>query len=151
MIFIYTVPSCSSCKKAEEWLRAHDLDYKEINLLTDDIKPEEIKKILSLTEEGTEEIISKRSKAYARLNINFDNVSVNHLIDIIEENRTLLRRPLILDDKRLQVGYNEDDIRKFLPRSYRKVKMAKESEEIKAIVLDREEREYLATHKPQEA
>ncbi|PXA61306.1 ArsC/Spx/MgsR family protein, partial [Staphylococcus pseudintermedius] len=27
-----------------------------------------------------------------------------------------LRRPIILDNKRLQVGYNEDEIRRFLPR-----------------------------------
>lgn len=131
MILIYTVPSCSSCKKAEEWLRAHDLDYKEVNLLTADIRPEEIMKILSLTDQGTEEIISKRSKAYARLDMNFDNVSVNTLINLIEENRTLLRRPLIVDDKRLQVGYNEDDIRKFLPRSFRRVKLKEDIDEIK--------------------
>ena len=31
----------------------------------------------------------------------------------------LLRRPIILDDKRLQVGYNEDEIRRFLPRKVR--------------------------------
>jgi regulatory protein spx len=116
MIIVYTVPSCSSCKKAEEWLRSHELEYKEINLLTDDIKKEDLLKILSLTDDGTEEIISKRSKAYARLDMNFENVSVSRLINIINENRTLLRRPLIFDDTRLQVGYNEDDIRKFLPR-----------------------------------
>ena len=136
MILIFTVPSCSSCKKAKEWLDAHHLDYKEVNLLTDDIDKDELLKILSLTDEGTEEIISKRSKAYARLDMNFDNVSVNSLIDIIEENRTLLRRPLIVDDKRLQVGYNEDDIRKFLPRNFRKVKLDKDIEEIAKEVLE---------------
>ncbi|MDR2976496.1 MAG: Spx/MgsR family RNA polymerase-binding regulatory protein [Streptococcaceae bacterium] len=130
MIIVYTVPSCSSCKKAEEWLRAHELEYKEINLLTDDIKREDLLKILSLTDDGTEEIISKRSKAYARLDMNFDNVSVNSLISLIYENRTLLRRPLIFDETRLQVGFNEDDIRKFLPRSFRKVKL---DEDIQAI------------------
>ncbi|MFE7152668.1 ArsC/Spx/MgsR family protein, partial [Heyndrickxia sporothermodurans] len=31
----------------------------------------------------------------------------------------MLRRPIILDEKRLQVGYNEDEIRKFLPRRIR--------------------------------
>ncbi|MFV0556812.1 MAG: transcriptional regulator Spx [Lactovum sp.] len=130
MIIIYTVPSCSSCKKAEEWLRAHELKYEEVNLLTDKITKEDILRILSLTEEGTEEIISKRSSAYTRLDMNFDNVTVDHLINIIEKNRTLLRRPLIMDEKRLQVGYNEDNIRKFLPRSFRKVKLNQDIEEI---------------------
>ena len=31
----------------------------------------------------------------------------------------MLRRPIILDEKRLQVGYNEDEIRRFLPRKVR--------------------------------
>lgn len=30
-----------------------------------------------------------------------------------------MRRPIILDEKRLQVGYNEDEIRRFLPRTVR--------------------------------
>lgn len=133
MIIVYTVPSCSSCKKAEEWLRAHELKYKEINLLTDEIKKEDLLKILSLTDDGTEEIISKRSKAYTHLDVNFDAVSINRLISLIDENRTLLRRPLIFDDTHLQVGYNEDDIRKFLPRNFRKVKL---DEDIQAIHED---------------
>lgn len=141
MISIYTVPSCSSCKKAEEWLRAHKLKYKKINMLTDDISPDEIKRILSLTEDGTEEIISRRSKAYQRLNIDFDAISISQLIGLIEENRTLLRRPLIFDEKRLQVGYNEDDIRKFLPRDFRRVQFEKDVREIHKIVEEREARE----------
>ena len=40
--------------------------------------------------------------------------------DRIEENPSLLRRPIILDNKRMQIGFNEDEIRAFLPRSYRK-------------------------------
>jgi regulatory protein spx len=132
MIKIYTVASCSSCKKAKEWLRKHDLDYEEINLLTDDLTDEELLKILSLTELGTEEIISKRSRAYGRLDINFEELPVSQLLTIIEEHRLLLRRPLIVDDKRLQIGYNEDDIRKFLPRSVRKIEARTASNNIRA-------------------
>lgn len=45
------------------------------------------------------------------------------MIQIIEENPTLLRRPLIVDHKRLQVGYNDDEIRKFLPRKKREIQI----------------------------
>ena len=51
-------------------------------------------------------------------------VSMNELIDLIEKNPSLLRRPIILDDRRMQVGYNEDEIRRFLPRSVRRLEMA---------------------------
>ena len=39
---------------------------------------------------------------------------------MIEQYPSLLRRPIIIDAKRMQIGFNEDEIRAFLPRSYRK-------------------------------
>ncbi|CAM3150893.1 Spx/MgsR family RNA polymerase-binding regulatory protein [Lactococcus hircilactis] len=131
MIKIYTVISCSSCKKAKEWMENHQLEYEEVNLLNDHMTREDFLKILSLTDDGTEEVISKRSRAYQRLNLDFESLSINELVRIFDENRTLLRRPLILDDCRLQVGYNEDDIRKFLPRDIRQVEMKAATENIK--------------------
>ena len=43
------------------------------------------------------------------------------MIDLIQENPRILKSPILIDDKRLQVGYKEDDIRAFLPRSIRNV------------------------------
>ena len=137
MIKVYTVMACSSCKKAEEWLTNHELEFEEINLITDKIDPEDFLNIFSLTENGTEEIISTRSRAYKRLSLDFGRLSLHELVNIIEENRTLLRRPLILDEKRLQVGYNEDDIRKFLPRSVRRVEMLEASHNIRQLDIER--------------
>ncbi|WP_374286218.1 transcriptional regulator Spx [Lactococcus sp.] len=137
MIKIYTVMSCSSCKKAKEWLESHQLEFEEVNLISDKITREDFLKILSLTENGTEEIISKRSRAYQRLDLDFDRLSINELVQIFGDNRTLLRRPLILDDRRLQVGYNEDDIRKFLPRQIRQVEMKTATENVKTFDEER--------------
>ncbi|MBM7696462.1 Spx/MgsR family transcriptional regulator [Salimicrobium jeotgali] len=72
-----------------------------------------------MTEDGTEEIISKRSKVFQEMDTDFDQLPMQELFDLIQENPGLLRRPIIIDDKRLQVGYNEDEIRRFLPRSVR--------------------------------
>ena len=76
--------------------------------------------ILSFTENGTEDIISTRSKVFQKLNIDVDELSISELIQLISENPTLLRRPIILDKKRMQIGFNEDEIRAFLSRDYRK-------------------------------
>lgn len=62
----------------------------------------------------------KFSKSY-----DLDDLPLQQLINLIEENPGLLRRPIIMDDKRLQVGYNEDEIRRFLPRKVRQLELAK--------------------------
>ena len=53
-------------------------------------------------------------------NIDVESISVTELLNLIEQYPSLLRRPIILDGKRMQIGFNEDEIRAFLPRDYRK-------------------------------
>lgn len=119
MIKLYISPSCTSCRKAKAWLKEAGLDFQERNIFSEPLTRNEIKEILSLTETGTEEIISTRSKVYEKLDCDLDDLSFNELVALIEENPGLLRRPIMTDGKRLQVGYNEEDIHQFIPREIR--------------------------------
>lgn len=119
MITLYTSPSCASCRKARNWLDIHNIPYVERNIIAEPLSVDEIKNILRVTEDGTEEIISQRSKTFKKLNIVLDELPLSQLLELIHQNPTLLRRPILIDEKKLQVGFNEDEIRRFLPRSIR--------------------------------
>lgn len=119
MITLFLSPSCTSCRKARAWLTDHEVEFQEHNIITSPLTPEELRAILSLTENGTEDIISTRSKVFQKLDIDVEELSISELISLIAENPSLLRRPIILDKKRMQIGFNEDEIRAFLPRHYR--------------------------------
>jgi len=119
MVTLYTSPSCTSCRKAKAWLEENNIPYTERNIFSDPLTIDEIKEILRMTEDGTDEIISTRSKVFQELDMDIDQLPMQELFDLIQENPGLLRRPIILDEKRLQVGYNEDEIRRFLPRKVR--------------------------------
>lgn len=119
MVTLYISPSCTSCRRAKAWFDEHQIPYKERNILSEKLTLDEIMNILHFTEDGTDEIISTKSKAFKKLNINIDSLSLRELYKLIEENPGLLRKPLILDEKRLQVGFNEEEIRSFLPRNMR--------------------------------
>ncbi len=119
MVTLYTSPSCTSCRKAKAWLEEHEISYVERNIFSEPLSIQEIKEILRMTEDGTDEIISTRSKIFQKLNINLETMPLQDLYTLIQENPGLLRRPIIIDEKRLQVGYNEDEIRRFLPRRVR--------------------------------
>lgn len=121
MIKLYTSASCTSCRKAKAWLTEKNLPFEERNIISDPLTKEEIKGILAMTETGSDEIISTRSKVYEKLAIDFDELSFNQLVDILVEHPNLLRRPLIFDEIRFQVGYNEDEIHQFTPREIRKI------------------------------
>jgi regulatory protein spx len=119
MVTVFTTPSCGSCRKAKAWFEEHQIDYSERNIIADPLTIDEIKSILRLTEEGTDEIISTNSKVFQELNVDIESLPLNTLYKLIINNPKMLRRPIIIDEKRLQVGYNEDEISRFLPRRLR--------------------------------
>lgn len=119
MVTLYMSKKCSSCKKAKEWLEENNIDYKEINILKERLTKEEVKTIIRMTEDGTDEIISTRSNVYQQIGPELERMNLHQLYEVIIENPSILRRPLVLDDKRLVVGYNEEELRRFLPRKVR--------------------------------
>lgn len=121
MLTLYTSPSCTSCRKARAWLQEHEIPFKERNIFSEPL--EELKAILIMTEDGTEEIISTRSKVFQKLNMDLDELPLQDLLELVQENPGLLRRPIMIDEKRLQVGFNEDEIRRFLPRDVRQLEL----------------------------
>lgn len=123
MINLYLSPSCTSCRKARVWFNSYGVPFEEHNILTQPMTAEDLKSILAKTENGTEDIISTRSKVFQKLNVDVDELKMNQLIALISEHPSLLRRPIIVDEKRMQIGFNEDEIRAFLPRSYRQAEL----------------------------
>ena len=123
MINLYLSPSCTSCRKARMWFNSYGVPFEEHNILTQPMTADDLKAILAKTENGTEDIISTRSKVFQKLNIDVDELTMNQLINLILEHPSLLRRPIIVDEKRMQIGFNEDEIRAFLPRSYRQAEL----------------------------
>lgn len=125
MVKLYTTPSCTSCRKAKAWLEEYEIPYTEQNMAHRPLEKNDIKAIMRLTENGTEDIISKQSKAFKELDVDLDDLSLSEMFELIRNNPTLIRRPIILDEKRLQIGYNEDEIRQFVPREVREIELQK--------------------------
>ena len=73
MVIIYTSPGCASCRKAKQWLKDNQIEFKEKNIFTTLLDENEIKYILSRCENGTEDIISVRSKAFQSLKKGIDD------------------------------------------------------------------------------
>ncbi len=123
MITIYTTPSCSSCRKAKKWFEDHRIEYREKNIFNIKLTRDDIVMMLKNTDNGFDDIISTRSKVFQEQNLDIDDMSMSELTGFIISNPSVLRRPIIIEDAKLQVGYNEDEIRTFIPRRLREIIM----------------------------
>lgn len=120
-VTIYTQSSCSSSRKALKWLNENNIPYVEKRITSHPLTLSEFKKILSMTEEGTDEIIATNSNDFKNLKTDIDQLSIQELYQLIQQHPRMLRSPILMDEKRIQIGYNEMDIRRFIPRKIRAI------------------------------
>lgn len=97
LLTLYTSPSCTSCRKARAWLQEHQIPFVERNIFSEPLNSSELKAILQMTEDGTEEIISTRSKVFQKLNMDLDDLPLQELLELVQNNPGLLRRPIMID------------------------------------------------------
>ncbi len=119
MIQIYTTPSCASCRKAKKWFDQYSIPYSEKNIFSIKLSKDDIFKMLANSENGFVDIISTRSKVFKEKRLDPDNMSVAELISFIIDYPSVLKRPIIINESELQVGYNNEDITIFLPKELR--------------------------------
>lgn len=119
MIQIYTTPSCASCRKAKKWFDQYNIPYSEKNIFSIKLSKEDIFKMLANSENGFDDIISTRSKVFKEKHLEPDSMTINQLVEFIIENPSVLKRPIIINENELQVGYNNEDITIFLPKELR--------------------------------
>ncbi len=129
MITLYTSSSCSSCRKAKKWLEINQIPYREKNIIGIRLTRNDIMNMLKYSENGFEDIISTRSKVFKETNIQPDEMKFSELTEFIIDNPTILKRPIIISDKIMQTGYNEDEIRAFIPRELRDFAVCTECED----------------------
>ncbi len=108
-----------SCRKVKQWFKEQGIPFVERNILSGTLSVDDLKEILQKSLDGTEEIISLRSKIMIDNNIDINSMSINELYDFVIKNPTVLKRPIIVDDHKIQVGYNEEEIRSFIPQAKR--------------------------------
>lgn len=96
MIRIYTAPSCASCRKVKSWLKEHHIPYVEKNIFSTLLRESELRELLERSENGTDDIISKRSKVIKESQVDIDEMSISELIRFIQDYPSVLKDQLLL-------------------------------------------------------
>ena len=110
MIVLYTSPGCASCRKVRNWLKENDFKFIEKNIFTTQLQDNEIKYLLLRSENGSEDIISKRSKVVINSKIEIDEMKVEELVHFVINNPSVLKRPIIVSENNFLVGYDVEEI-----------------------------------------
>lgn len=92
-VTIYTQSSCSSSRKALKWLNENNITYTEKRTTSQSLTLAEFKHILSMTEDGTDEIIATNSNDFKNLDIDIDQLSIQELYNLIQQRSSYVAQP----------------------------------------------------------
>ena len=125
---LFIVSSNKSCRDMKEFLEERNIDHETIHMVRDGVSWEDFKDILSKTEDGLDDIISTRSKPYKTLQeegVNIDDLTLKEVYAIVEKDQRILKAPIVLTDKLVNIGFVVDEVGALLPRSQRRRQIAR--------------------------
>lgn len=124
MIVMYTSAGCSSCRKAKEYMRKNNLPFIEKKLEYTRLNDKEIRYLLERSENGSDDLISNRSKIIKEGNRDIEMMKLSDLVSFIRENPSILKRPIIIDNSSLEIGYDEEEISIFKKNNEKRLSLA---------------------------
>lgn len=124
MIHVFIATGCSSCRRLLLWFKNHDIPVREHMLKHDreddcGMSKEMLYHLLSLSEDGFDEFISRRSLAFQEIRDTYEDMSTSQLVDYIYLNPTCLRRPITVKGDVFTVGFDREELTMFLPGNRR--------------------------------
>ena len=106
-IIFYSYLKCSTCRKAEKWLKSKDFEFQLIDI----VKEPPLVNYLNLALEqysDNKKIFNTRGKAFKTLNLDINDLSREEIIQLLLGDGKLIKRPfLIYEGKKVILGFNE--------------------------------------------
>lgn len=124
MITLYTRASSASSRNAKKWLIEHDIPFSEKKISpTSSWTYDELQDILKCTENGFDSIIAKRSITYPG-DVEINKMTIHDMIHYLIQHPYLVKFPIMIDDPKLVIGYNRENIRVFIAREKRQLDLS---------------------------
>ena len=104
---IYGSLHCVTCLKAKKWLEENQLTYQFIDLDQRELTISEAEELCNFDEMHAEQLFVTWSEAFKDIQVDLASIGKKQLALLCKQHRELLRRPLIIIDEVLFVGYNK--------------------------------------------
>ena len=113
MITLYGIPNCDTMKKARKWLDSHKIDYQFHDYKKMGAPEKQLKQWIKQL--GWEILLNKRGTTWRKLDDSIkDSVDKKSAIQIMLDNPSIIKRPVIDINGEIIVGFAEQDYKAVL-------------------------------------
>lgn len=110
MLFI-EYPKCSTCKRAKKYLEDRGIAFQDRNIVEENPTEEELTKWIGMSGLPVKKFFNTSGMKYKELGLKdrLPDMSQEEQIRLLASDGMLVKRPLLIDEDRILVGFKEKD------------------------------------------
>ncbi len=104
-------PKCSTCVKAKKWLEENNIDFESRHIVENNHTKEELKEYLKKSGQPIKKFFNTSGILYREMKLK-DKVAEGNedeLLEILSTNGMLVKRPLLISDENVLIGFKENE------------------------------------------
>ena len=108
MLFL-CYPRCSTCRKAQQYLDDHGVEYEYRDIALDNPDEKELKKWYKMSGLELKRFFNTSGLKYKELNLKdrIPEMTEEEIFDLLSTDGMLVKRPILLDGDKVLVGFKE--------------------------------------------
>ena len=108
-ILFLCYPKCSTCQKAKKWLEEHNINYTERNIAENNPSYEELKEWHARSGLPLKRFFNTSGLLYKEMKLKdkLPTMSEDEQLKLLATNGMLVKRPLLIDENTVLVGFKE--------------------------------------------
>lgn len=112
MLHIVGIPNCNKIRDTKKWMDEREVPYTFINVKKEPLTLDEIKDLEFKV--GIDVLMNTRGSTYRRLGLKDKTLNKDELIGLLEEHQSMIKRPVLVYENSVLVGYDESSFEAFL-------------------------------------
>ncbi len=103
-------PKCSTCKKAKKWLEDNNIEYTDRNIIENTPTIKELSEWINKSGQEIKKWFNTSGLKYKELNLKekLKDMSDKQKIELLASDGMLIKRPLLISDKGILIGFKEE-------------------------------------------
>lgn len=112
MIQVYGIKNCNKIRDTFKWFEAREADYHFYDLKKEPLTREELEEFVHRI--GLDVLVNRKGMKYRQLGLNEKELSDDELFEQLLEHQTMIKRPVLIKDEAILVGYDEEAFEAFI-------------------------------------
>lgn len=116
MIKFIQYPKCTTCKRAEKFLKELGVEFENRNIVENNPTKEELLEWINMSGLEFKKFFNTSGKLYKEMNLKdkVKEMSLEEAAELLSTNGMLVKRPILIKDNNVFVGFKEDTYREAL-------------------------------------